>query len=239
MLTEVDHLAHCTWVQLKWNCIPGLLTHWQNKQNHATNSQNYHWVPSPFFKQWIAKIPKEKEKVDGCNSRGWGDWEKGAWKDLLSWISWLQESRCSLVSWGAHFKCVSCACNASAHIFFVIIFLRISKISSESNEISPFPDCVRVWELVGWTKEPSSALTSVNIIRHFLSETKFSETYTEILKKFETKMSHSGVRVSELVGWWLGGQWSHHQSSLPSTSSTTFHSLTPWKAHGVSDEATL
>ena len=58
--------------------------------------------------------------------------------------------------------------------------------------------------------EPSSALTSVNIIRNFLSETKFSENETKILKKIgkslETEISHSGVRVLELVGGWLGGQ---------------------------------
>ena len=29
-------------------------------------------------------------------------------------------------------------------VFAIIIFLRISKISSEPDEISPFPDCVRV-----------------------------------------------------------------------------------------------
>ena len=29
-------------------------------------------------------------------------------------------------------------------VFSIIIFLRISKISSEPDEISPFPDCVRV-----------------------------------------------------------------------------------------------
>ena len=60
------------------------------------------------------------------------------------------------------------------HIVFIIIFLRSSKISSGPDEISPFPDCVGVSELaVGWTMEPSSALTSVNIIRNFLSETNF------------------------------------------------------------------